>query len=145
MLFQCACAGSTSGGIKSDRIWLALKVIRTRILQQQHPSAVIRIKLNGMTQDDSVVNFAMFFIVVYMLIVCAGTIVVAATGEDLMTSFSLVASSMGNVGPGFGTVGTMSNYSILSPFLKVFSTVFMLLGRLEIFGLLQLFLLKWWK
>lgn len=145
MMFQCACAGSTSGGIKSDRVWLALKAIRSRILQQQHPSAVIRLKLNGIAQDDSIINFAMFFIVIYIMIVCAGTIIVAATGLDLMTSFSLVASSMGNVGPGFGSVGSMSNYSEISPFIKIFSTIFMLLGRLEIFGLIQLFLMKWWR
>lgn len=145
VMFQCACAGSTSGGIKSDRVWLTVKAIRARILQQQHPSAVIRVKLNGVTQDDSVINSAMLFIVVYIMIVCAGTIIVTATGEDLMTGFSLVATSMGNVGPGFGSVGTMDNYSHLSPFIKIFSTIFMLLGRLEIFGLLQLFLMKWWK
>lgn len=145
LMFQCACAGSTSGGIKSDRVWLALKAIRLRILRQQHPNAVIRIKMNGVPQDNSVINFAMFFIVIYIMIVCAGTIIVAATGEDLMTSFSLVATSMGNVGPGFGSIGSMDNYSEISSFVKIFSTIFMLLGRLEIFGLLQLFLMKWWR
>lgn len=145
LMFQCACAGSTSGGIKSDRVWLALKAIRLRILRQQHPNAVIRIKMNGVPQDNSVINFAMFFIVIYIMIICAGTIIVSATGEDLMTSFSLVATSMGNVGPGFGSIGSMSNYSEISSFVKIFSTIFMLLGRLEIFGLLQLFLMKWWR
>lgn len=145
MMFQCGCAGSTSGGIKSDRVWLALKVIRAKFLKQQHPNAIIRIKLNGVTQDDSMIGFVMLFIVTYILIVCIGTVIVTATGEDLMTSFSLVASSMGNVGPGFGSVGSMSNYSHLSPFIKIFSTIFMLLGRLEIFGLIQLFLMKWWR
>ncbi len=145
LMFQCACAGSTSGGIKSDRVWLALKAIRLRILRQQHPNAVIRIKMNGVPQDNSVINFAMFFIVIYIMIICAGTIIVSATGEDLMTSFSLVATSMGNVGPGFGSIGSMSNYSEISSFVKIFSTIFMLLGRLEIFGLFQLFLMKWWR
>lgn len=145
LMFQCGCAGSTSGGIKSDRVWLALKVIRAKFLKQQHPNAIIRIKLNGVTQDDSMIGFVMLFIVTYILIICIGTVIVTATGEDLMTSFSLVASSMGNVGPGFGSVGSMSNYSHLSPFIKIFSTIFMLLGRLEIFGLIQLFLMKWWR
>ena len=145
MMFQCACAGSTSGGIKSDRVWLAMKVIRAKLLKQQHPNAIIRIKLNGITQDDAMINFAMLFIITYILIVCIGTIIVSATGEDLMTSFSLVATTLGNVGPGFGSIGSMDNYSHLSPFIKVFSTIFMLLGRLEIFGLIQLFLMKWWK
>lgn len=145
MMFQCGCAGSTSGGIKSDRIWLAFKVLRARILQQQHPNAIIPVKLNKVTQDDSVISFAMLFIVIYILIVLLGSIVVSATGLDLMTSFSMVAASMGNVGPGFGEVGPMANYSEISPGLQMFCTLFMLLGRLEIFGLIQLFLIKWWK
>ena len=145
LMFQCACAGSTSGGIKSDRIWLAMKVLKARLLLQQHPNAVIRIKLNNVSQDNSVVNFAMFFIVLYILIVLAGTLVVTAAGMDLTTGFSMVAASMGNIGPGFGTVGSMADYAHVSPFVKTFCTLFMLLGRLEIFGLIQLFMIKWWR
>ncbi|MCC8034760.1 MAG: TrkH family potassium uptake protein [Rikenellaceae bacterium] len=145
MMFQCGCAGSTSGGIKSDRVWLSLKVLRARILQQQHPNAIIRVKLNKVTQDERVISLAMLFIVIYILIVAAGTIIVSATGMDLTSSFSLVAASMGNVGPGFGEVGSMANFSEISPFVRFMSTIFMLLGRLEIFGLIQLFLIKWWK
>lgn len=145
LMFQCACAGSTTGGIKSDRIWLAIKVIKARILQQQHPRAIIKIKMNGTTQDEALVSSAMFYIVIYFLVISVGTIIVTATGLDLMDSFSMTASCMGNVGPGFGEVGSMGNYANLSPFVQVFCTLFMLLGRLEIFGLIQLFLIKWWK
>ncbi|MCD8072576.1 MAG: TrkH family potassium uptake protein [Alistipes sp.] len=145
MMFQCGCAGSTSGGIKSDRIWLSLKVLRARILQQQHPNAIIRVKLNNVTQDERVISLAMLFIVIYILIVAAGTIIVSATGMDLTSSFSLVAASMGNIGPGFGEVGSMANFSGISPFVRFMSTIFMLLGRLENFGLIQLILIKWWK
>lgn len=145
MMFQCGCAGSTSGGIKSDRILLALKVLRARILQQQHPNAIIRVRLNNVTQDEKVIGFAMLFIVVYILITAVGTIIISATGMDLESSFSLVAASISNVGPGFGQVGSMANFSGISPFVRLCSTVFMLLGRLEIFGLVQLFLIKWWR
>lgn len=145
MTLQCACAGSTSGGIKSDRVWLAFKVLHAKILQQQHPNAIIRIKLNNVVQDSALINFAMLFIVTYLMLVMIGTIVIAATGVDLFSSFSIIIACIGNVGPGFGEVSSMSNYSGLSPFVKIFSTLFMLLGRLEIFGLIQLFMLKWWK
>lgn len=64
---QCACAGSTAGGIKCDRILLSFKVLRNRIRQQQHPNAVLRIKLNGVTQEESTINFAMLYIAVYFL------------------------------------------------------------------------------
>ena len=145
LMMQCGCAGSTSGGIKSDRVWLAMKVLRARILQQQHPNAIIRIKLNNVMQDNALVNFAMLFIVAYLVLILVGTIIVTAAGVDLMTGFSLITSCIGNVGPGFGSAGSMDNYAHFSPFVKSFSTLFMLLGRLEIFGLIQLFLIKWWK
>lgn len=142
---QCACAGSTGGGIKADRVMLAFKVMRAKILQQQHPNAIIRIKLNNIVQENDVVNFAMVFVVVYIILVMAGTILLSALGLDIMTAFSATFASMGNIGPGFGEVGTMGNYASLPDGAKLACTFFMLLGRLEIFGFIQLFLISWWK
>jgi trk system potassium uptake protein TrkH len=142
---QCACAGSTSGGLKADRIYLAVKVIRHQLRQQQHPNAIIRIKLNGVTQESSVLGYVMLFIVVYVLLLVVGTIFIAAFGYDVVTSFSLASVSLGNVGPSFGAVGGFDNMTYFHPVVRMFTTLLMLLGRLEIFGLLQLFLLKWWK
>lgn len=141
---QGGCAGSTSGGLKSDRMLLAGKVIKAKIKQQQHPNAVIRIKHNGIIQENSIIHFAMLYIVIYVLIILVGTVVNAFCGLDTMTSFSAAVTSMGNIGPGFGDVGSMSNFSSLPILAKFNCSVLMLLGRLEIFGLIQLFLLKWW-
>lgn len=143
LMFQCGCAGSTSGGVKSDRIWLAVKSLRAQLVRQQHPNAVVRIKLGGVVQDAGLVNFAIFFVVLYALIVAVGTMIVAASGLDLETSFTMVAACMGNVGPGFGSVGSAADYAHIAPVLKVLCTLFMLLGRLEIFGLIQLFTVRW--
>lgn len=142
---QCACAGSTSGGLKCDRVLLSFKVIRTRIRQQQHPNAVLRIKLNGVIQEDSTVNFAMLYIVIYFLLILLGTLVNTAAGLDFMTGMSASVTCMGNVGPGFGEVGALDNFHELPGVIKISSTLLMLLGRLEIFGLIQLFLIKWWR
>ncbi|MDR2885998.1 MAG: TrkH family potassium uptake protein [Rikenellaceae bacterium] len=142
---QCGIAGSTAGGIKADRILLSLKVMRSKILQQQHPSAIIRVKLNNIIQDADVINFAMIFIVAYISLILIGTIVVTAFGVDFVTAGSSVISSMGNIGPGFGSVGSLGNYDGLPWPVKIIHTVLMLLGRLEIFGFIQLFLIKWWK
>ena len=142
---QCGCAGSTSGGMKIDRILLAGKVVRSRIRRQQHPNAVIRLKLNRILQDESLISFAMIFIVIYLFLLLLGTALCAAFGTDLMTGFSISFASMGNVGPGFGDVGSMSNYAHLPDPVKVVSTLWMLLGRLEIFGLIQLFMLSQWR
>lgn len=142
---QCACAGSTSGGIKCDRVLLSFKAIKAQVLQRQHPNAVIRIKMNGVIQESSVVNMAVLYILFYMISVLFGTFLVSAFGIDLMTSFGAISASMGNVGPGFGKVGSLDNYGHLPAGVKFLCTLFMLLGRLEIFGFIQLFLIKWWR
>ncbi len=141
----CACAGSTSGGIKVDRLILAIKVIRNRIKLQQHPNAVISTKTDGMVQGDNVLSMVMTFIVAYLLLTLIGALINAMFGCDLITSFSASIACIGNVGPGFGEVGSLDNYSQLPTILKLNSTLLMLIGRLEIFGIIQLFFLRSWR
>lgn len=143
--FMCACAGSTSGGLKVDRVLLAFKVIRNKIKQQQHPAAVLRVRVDGMMQESGTLEAVMTFIVIYIALIFIGTLFSALCGVDLMTSFSSSLASMGNVGPAFGEVGSMSNFSRLPAAVKLSNTLLMLFGRLEIFGLIQLFFIKWWR
>lgn len=141
----CACAGSTSGGLKINRILIACKMMKARIRRQQHPNAVIRIKLDGAMQENETVNSVMVFIVAYLMLTLAGTVVGTLFGIDLETSFTGSVACLGNVGPGFGEVGSLSNYSVLPSGMRIVCTLLMLLGRLEIFGLIQLFFMKWWR
>ena len=141
----CACAGSTAGGIKTNRLVLAMKMMRTRLRQQQHPNAIIRIKLDGVIQENEALHSVMIFIVAYLMLILAGTVLGTMFGVDLMTSFSGSVASIGNVGPGFGQVGAMDNFSSVPGVFKISSSLLMLLGRLEIFGLIQLFFIKWWR
>ena len=141
----CGCAGSTTGGIKTDRFLLAIKTLRLRFSLQQHPNAVIRIKLDGMLQEDGVIHGVMIFIVTYMLAILSGTVFSALCGVDLLTGFSGTVACLGNVGPGFGEVYSLGNYAGIPAAVKFFNAFLMLLGRLEIFGLIQLFFLKWWR
>lgn len=140
----CACAGSTAGGMKINRLVIAGKMVRSILRQQQHPNAIIRIKLDGVMQENDFAHSAMIFIVAYLMLILVGTVVSTMFGVDLLTSFSGSIASIGNVGPGFGEVGSMSNYSQLPETIKVTNTFLMLFGRLEIFGLIQLFFIKWW-
>ena len=78
---QCACAGSTAGGIKCDRVLLAFKTIRAMMIRRQHPNAVIRVKLNGVIQEQSVVDMAMLFIVFYLMLLALGTICLLYTSR----------------------------------------------------------------
>ncbi len=141
----CACAGSTSGGIKVNRLVLAAKMMRVRLKLQQHPNAIIRIRLDGIVQENEMLHSVMIFIVAYMICIFLGSIVGALFGVDLMSSFSGAVASMGNVGPGFGEIGSMDNFSSMPATFKYTNSFLMLLGRLEIFGLIQLFFIKWWR
>jgi len=141
----CGCAGSTSGGLKIDRLLLSLKNLRNHLSRQQHPNAILRIRIDGNVMDDKIVSTTMIFIVAYLLAILAGTLFATLCGVDLMTGFSSAIASLGNVGPGFDGVSSLGNYSALPAPVKVSCTFLMLLGRLEIFGLVQLFFLKWWR
>ncbi len=141
----CACAGSTSGGLKMDRLLVAIKVLRNRLSSQQHPNAIIRTKVDGVSQDKDILNGVMVYIVAYMLLILIGVFLNTLFGADLMTGFSSSVACVSNVGPGFGDVGTMDNYSFMPSITKFNLTMLMLFGRLEIFGLIQLFFIRWWR
>ena len=141
----CGCAGSTSGGLKVDRLVLALKMLKNKLQSQQHPNVIMRIKVDGFCQDQSMLNGVMVYIVAFMLLVLIGTFINTLFGCDLMTGFSATLACASNVGPGFGEVGTMDNYSSMPVVVKMCLSFVMLFGRLEIFGLVQLFFMRWWK
>ena len=141
----CGCAGSTSGGMKVDRLLIASKVIRNRMKIQLHPNAVIRTKMGGMVQEESTQNLVMTFIVSYIMLTRIGTIVYTMFGCDIITGFSASISCLSNVGPGFGEIGSMDNFSQLPVTLKLCSTLLMLIGRLEIFGFIQLLFIRAWR
>ncbi|MBQ1253365.1 MAG: TrkH family potassium uptake protein [Alistipes sp.] len=141
----CGCAGSTSGGLKIDRLVLALKMLRNKLQSQQHPNAIMRIKVDGYCQDQDMLNSVMVYIVTFLLLILAGAFVNTLFGCDLLTGFSAALACISNVGPGFGDVGTMDNYSQMPAIVKMNLSLMMLFGRLEIFGLIQLFFIRWWK
>ena len=141
----CGCAGSTSGGMKVDRLLIASKVIRNRMKIQLHPNAVIRTKMGGMVQEESTQNLVMTFIVSYIMLTLIGTVIYTMFGCDILTGFTASISCLSNVGPGFGEIGSMSNFSQLPVVLKLSSTLLMLIGRLEIFGFIQLLFIRSWR
>ena len=141
----CGCAGSTSGGLKVDRMLIAAKVIRNRMQVQLHPNAIIRVKVDGKVQEEGILNLVMTFIVAYIMVTLIGTIVYTIFGLDLVTSLTASIACVSNVGPGFGEVGSLSNYADLPAVLKLNSTLLMLIGRLEIFGIIQLLFIRSWR
>lgn len=141
----CSCSGSTSGGVKVNRLLLAIKMLKAKLQQQRHPNAVVRVRLDGMVQDNEMLYAVMVFIVAYLMLILLGALIGTLFGLDMTTAFTGAVSCMGNVGPGFGEVGSMNNFASMPVVMKWVDSLLMLFGRLEIFGLLQLFMIKWWK
>jgi trk system potassium uptake protein TrkH len=142
---QCACAGSTSGGIKVDRIVLFLKSVGRSLLRLRYPSAVIPVRMDGEAVKEEVVGAGALYIVLYLAVVFTAGLLLAALGMDALSAFSGSAAAMGNVGPGLGTLGSMANYHHVPLAGKWILSATMLLGRLEIYGLLVFLLPRAWR
>ena len=139
----CGCSGSTSGGIKIDRAILAAKGIHRKVGLTVAPNAVKNIRVDGRAKPDSQISDAYGYIFCYLLVVVVFAAVNLAVGVDFTTSVTASIACIGNVGPGFGEVGSMANYADFPAVLKVTSLLEMMIGRLEIFPVLYLFRSFW--
>ena len=135
----CGCAGSTSGGIKIDRMVLVGKEIRNKVHQFRDPSLVLRSKFDGRSCRPYEISQAQLFILMYLVLIFLGAELNIAAGMDLRSGVSAAIACMGNVGPGFGQVGSMNNYADLPTMIKLSTMVLMLAGRLEIYPLILSF------
>lgn len=134
--FQCGCSGSTTGGIKVDRILIAFKCIKNEIRRRIHPNSVAQVRLDGHYLPDSAVNSVMMYIVTYIILVFLSIIIVMFCGSGATEAVSGVIASIGSVGPGVGELGALDNYAAepsLSKFVYAFD---MFLGRVEIYPVL---------
>ena len=134
--FQCGCSGSTTGGLKVDRVLIAFKAIGNEVRRRIHPNAVSQIRLDGHYLPDSTVSSVMMYIVTYVILVFLSIVVVMLCGSGATEAVSGVIASLGSVGPGLGELGAMDNFSAepaLSKFVYAFD---MFLGRVEIYPVL---------
>lgn len=145
LMFVGGSAGSTSGGVKCMRIMLLLKHAYDELYRLIHPRAVSRIKLGGRPVDQGVLNSVAAFFLLFLALFLAASLLVAAMGVDVLTSFSAVAACIGNIGPGLGGVGPTDNYAWLPGAAKWVLVLCMLLGRLEIYTVLILFVPEFWR
>jgi len=138
-------AGSTSGGIKSLRLLIGLRALRTLMLRLSHPLAVRNVRYAGRPVDDDVVSGVAVFVFAYLWIATAAALVVASAGYDVTTSLSAALTAIGNVGPGLGAVGPTDTFAHLPGYAKLALAFCMLAGRLEIFTLLVLCEPRFWR
>lgn len=134
--FQCGCSGSTTGGIKVDRILISFKAITNEIRRRLHPTAVTQVRLSGHHLPDATVYSVMMYIVVYVIIIFLSIIGVLLCGSGMAEAVSGVIASVGSVGPGLSEIGAMDNYSLQPAMSKVIYSIDMFLGRVEIFPVL---------
>lgn len=133
---QCGCSGSTTGGLKVDRVLVAFKAIGNEIRHRLHPSSVSQVKMGGHYLPDNAVASVFMYIVVYVIVIFVSIIVVMICGSEPIEAVSGVISSVGSVGPGLGDVASLDNYSMQPVMSKVIFTIDMFLGRMEIFPVL---------
>jgi trk system potassium uptake protein TrkH len=140
-----ASAGSTGGGMKCLRIMLCFKYCYRELFAMVHPRAVLAVKIGGRSVPDDVLRSVLGFLALYMGLFGVSAVLLAGMGVDFVTAIGAVASAIGNIGPGFGTVGPVENYAHLPALGKWLLIWCMLLGRLEIFTMLILLVPEFWR
>ena len=145
LLFMGACAGSTAGGLKLSRIIMTFKMLRKESHRLAHPHEVTTIKFEGKIVDKETRNFIMVYMSAFFVILAVSSIAVMIAGHDFETAFTATLSCFNNVGPGLGEVGHGGVYNMFSGIEKLFLSLLMLTGRLEIFPMLIIFMPSTWR
>ncbi len=145
LMFTGGCIGSTGGGMKMVRHLLLFKNSTQEFKRLIHPDAVLPTRLDGKTIPPEIIyNFLAFFLL-YIVIFGIGSASLAILGLDFETSLGASAATLGNVGPGIGSVGPVHNYAHIPATGKWILCTLMLLGRLELFTVLLLLTPSFWK
>ena len=140
-----ACAGSTSGGTKCIRAVIVARIAKNEFMHILHPNAVLPVKVNGHSVSSTTKSTVLAFFVVFVLLVFLGWFVMMIIGLDFDDAYSVVISSLANVGPGIGMCGPSFSWNALPDAAKWLSIIYMLIGRLELFTVLLLFSPTFWK
>jgi len=145
LLFIGGCSGSTGGSIKVIRHYVLYKNSLLELKRLIHPRAVIPIRVNNKALSSEIVINVQAFFLFYIMIFIFGSMALSLLGLNFDSALGAVATCLGNVGPGLGTVGPLSNFSQVPEIGKWILSFLMLLGRLELFTVLMLFTVSFWK
>ncbi len=146
LMFIGGCAGSTTCGIKIFRFQILYSFVLNQLKKIIYPKGIFILKYNQSPVDDKFTASIISFIYMYLVIFFVITALLSLTGLDFITSISGAATSISNVGPGLGsTIGPNGNFSSLPDISKWILSFGMILGRLELFAILVLFLPSFWR
>ncbi len=145
LMFIGACAGSTGGGMKVSRIMMLAKTIKKEIMIYIHPNSVKKIKMEGKMVNHETLRATNVFFITYIAIFVVSVFLLSFEDKTLETSFTAVAATLNNIGPGLSEVGPVGNYSDFTPFSKYVMMFDMLAGRLELYPILMIFHMGMWK
>ena len=138
---QCGCSGSTSSGVRSDRMFLIFKGAGVQLIKMAHPNAVVQVKSGGQVIDKELLSSVYIYLFIYLFLAFVGSIIYAMTGMGLMESVSSSISMMSNIGPAFGEYGSMSSFADAPKIAKFVMGIQMIVGRLGLYPVLVLFTL----
>jgi trk system potassium uptake protein TrkH len=145
LMFVGACSGSTGGSVKVVRYIVMVKSIFRELGQMVHARAVLPVRVGDRVIPEGTVRSVLVFISVYMCCALAGTLYMLWIGLDMVEAISAVAATLGNIGPGLGSVGPALSFGLVPASGKVLLTFLMLIGRLEIFTVLVTLTPSFWK
>ncbi len=145
LMFIGGSSSSTAGGMKVIRILILFKLLKRGIAVRLHPRAVVSIKVNHKALPADTISAVVNFVFLYLGIFFIGILLLSFENFDLITTFSAVAACLSNIGPGFGMVGAVMNYSIFSDLSTLMLALLMLIGRLELFTIILLFTRQFWN
>ena len=145
IMFVGACAGSTGGGMKVSRIMLLFKGAVRDLRVAIHPKEVRQITVDKKPVGQAVVQATFSYFACFMMVFAVSVMLLAVDGYDFTTNVTAVAATINNIGPGLSGVGPTCNYAFFSPLSKLVMMFDMLVGRLELFPMLILFMPSTWK
>lgn len=144
LFFVGGCSGSTGGSVKVVRILIIVRKVVVDLRQMVRPHAVLPLRVGGRAIPENVVSAVTTFFVLFLLLFAGGGLLLTMMGMDPESAFSASGACLGNIGPGFGSVGPSLNYAHLPAAAKLLLAALMLVGRLELYTVLVLLFLKRW-
>lgn len=140
-----ACAGSTGGGFKVERLMVLCKSVLSQIKKSLNAREVVAVKVDEKTLDSKYVYSVLTYLGLYVIVVFVGVFFVSFGVVDMQEAIGAVLTCFNNVGPAFGRLSPVGNFSALPAFTKLILSFLMLAGRLEIYPMLIVFYYKAWK